>query len=195
MRLQPLLELLHAPVDVELAAARQLAHPALYPVHDHGEHDGQPYVVVSQLEGEGLDESLARVGRLGSQHAVSVICEVLPALEAAHRSGLVHGALRPESVFSCADGRSLLRHLGYARARAAAPVGEGLSASEDVIGVLRLLQDLLNGFEGASVAELPPREVENIPKRIIEIWSNEPGMPRFLAYEARHHAVTDGFNT
>ena len=61
--------------------------------------DGRQFMVTEFLEGEPLDRLLQREGRLGSEQALGFVDDILAALSAAHRMGVVHRDLKPSNVF------------------------------------------------------------------------------------------------
>ncbi|TMC08970.1 MAG: serine/threonine protein kinase [Chloroflexi bacterium] len=88
-----------------------LRHPHLASVLDSGEHDGTPYVV---SEPAALGTLPARLwnGPLGWDEALAVLDGVAAGLDHDHRTGIVHGALRPECVLLAADERPLIADSG-----------------------------------------------------------------------------------
>src|SRR4029079_4973064 len=46
--------------DVEARAAAALNHPHIVSVHDSGEHNGTPYIVMERLSGQTLADLIAR---------------------------------------------------------------------------------------------------------------------------------------
>ena len=89
-------------------------HPNLIPVHRAGESAGFSYYVMDYLEAETLAQRLAR-GPLPPQQAVAVAVDVLAALEAVHRRGIVHRDVKPGNVFLL-EGRAVVGDLGVAKA-------------------------------------------------------------------------------
>ncbi|HET7753543.1 MAG TPA: protein kinase [Anaeromyxobacteraceae bacterium] len=87
----------------EAEAAAQLQHPNVVSIHELGEHDGMPYLVLELLSGETLHDRLDR-GALPVDTALSVAIDVSNAVAHAHARSLVHRDLKPANVFVCADG-------------------------------------------------------------------------------------------
>src|SRR5262249_19030921 len=75
-------------------AASALDHPNLATVHDIGEHEGQPFLVLTLYEGETLRERLVR-GPLELREAWSILSQLAAGLHAAHEAGIVHRDLKP----------------------------------------------------------------------------------------------------
>jgi serine/threonine protein kinase len=83
----------------ELQVTSQLAHPHIVHLLDFGAtSDGHPYLVTEFLEGEDLDQRLAKVTRLGLEQALAITRQVVLALGAVHARGIVHRDLKPGNV-------------------------------------------------------------------------------------------------
>ena len=77
----------------------QVRAPAIASIFDAGTlQDGTPYLVMELLEGEDLEQILAR-GKLGSERAARVVAQVCEGLAEAHDQGIVHRDLKPANVF------------------------------------------------------------------------------------------------
>ncbi|MGH7614195.1 MAG: protein kinase domain-containing protein [Gemmatimonadales bacterium] len=90
-----------------------LSHPNIVPVHTTDVADGIYYYVMDWLQGETLADRLAR-SMLTRQEAVKVCRDLLDALEAAHRRGIVHRDIKPKNIF-LVDGRGVLTDFGIAK--------------------------------------------------------------------------------
>ncbi len=99
----------------EARVLASLSHPNVVPVHQVGEAGGLFYYVMDYLEGETLADRLTR-GPLRVAHAVRLGRDLLDALEAAHRHGVVHRDVKPSNVFLEGD-RAILTDFGVAKSR------------------------------------------------------------------------------
>jgi WD40 repeat protein len=106
----------------EANAAARLNHPNIVTIHDHGLHDGEPYLVLELLEGETLARRLAR-GPLPPHDAVAILAQVCRGLVHAHAAGVIHRDLKPSNVFVRDDGQVKILDFGLAR------VGQALARS------------------------------------------------------------------
>jgi len=61
--------------------------------------DGRQYFVMEYLEGTPLDTWLSRKGPLLVQEAIRLADDLLDALSAAHRAGVIHRDLKPSNIF------------------------------------------------------------------------------------------------
>ena len=82
----------------EARSASSLNHPNIYTVHDVGEHDGKPYLVMELLQGRTLKEVL-RDGPLPLPQALEFAIQIARGLEEAHEAGIVHRDIKPANIF------------------------------------------------------------------------------------------------
>lgn len=83
--------------QTEAAAAARLRHRSIVSIHEVGEHDGLAYYVMDLIEGESLDDRLAR-GPLSPRIAAEMLLELARAVEHAHQHGVIHRDLKPANV-------------------------------------------------------------------------------------------------
>ncbi|GAA2517495.1 Stk1 family PASTA domain-containing Ser/Thr kinase [Pilimelia columellifera] len=83
---------------LEARTIARLTHPNVVAVYDQGEHEGRPYLVMEFVRGRTLREVLAQRRRLDPAEALAVADQMLAALAAAHRAGLVHRDVKPENI-------------------------------------------------------------------------------------------------
>jgi eukaryotic-like serine/threonine-protein kinase len=88
----------------EARAAATLNHPNICAIHDVGEQDGQPYLVMELLRGETLKLYLTR-HNLSPSEVVTLGQQAASALAAAHARGIVHRDIKPANLFVVESGR------------------------------------------------------------------------------------------
>lgn len=91
-----------------------LEHPAIVPIYDFGEQDGQPYLVMRFMEGRSLRELIAQ-GPISLERSLSILDRVTGALQHAHDNGVIHRDLKPPNVFFDAGGNAFLGDFGIVR--------------------------------------------------------------------------------
>lgn len=97
----------------EARSIARLRHPNLVQLHDFGvSTDGRPYYAMELLEGETLEQYLARERGMDWREAARIGVETCGALEAAHAAGLVHRDIKPGNVFITRDGKLKLLDFG-----------------------------------------------------------------------------------
>ncbi len=116
--------------EQEARAVCALNHPNILTVHDLGNHDGAPFLVMELLEGQTLREKLGGTA-LPPKRVLEIGLELAKGLSAAHEKGIVHRDLKPENVFLTRDGRIKILDFGLAKLRAAeAPVSTSVSGEQ-----------------------------------------------------------------
>ncbi|MFI9382291.1 Stk1 family PASTA domain-containing Ser/Thr kinase [Kutzneria sp. NPDC052558] len=108
----------------EARTAAQLHHPGVVGVYDQGV-DRSPegdhvFLVMELVDGGTLRDLLRERGALTPALALSVLEQVLSALGAAHRAGLVHRDVKPENVLIGRGGAVKVADFGLVRAMASA---------------------------------------------------------------------------
>ncbi|MGW9194879.1 Stk1 family PASTA domain-containing Ser/Thr kinase [Micromonospora chersina] len=82
----------------EAKTIARLTHPNVVAVYDQGSHAGLPYLVMEYVRGRTLRDVLAERRRLTPDEALAIAEQMLAAIAAAHRAGLVHRDVKPENV-------------------------------------------------------------------------------------------------
>ncbi|MGC1211449.1 MAG: Stk1 family PASTA domain-containing Ser/Thr kinase [Micromonospora sp.] len=82
----------------EAKTIARLTHPNVVAVYDQGTHGGLPYLVMEYVRGRTLRDVLAERRRLNPDEALAIAEQMLAAIAAAHRAGLVHRDVKPENV-------------------------------------------------------------------------------------------------
>jgi eukaryotic-like serine/threonine-protein kinase len=85
----------------EARSAATLNHPNVCAIHDTGEQDGRPYLVMELQRGVTLKQYMARAGGKGLAPAevISFAQQAAAALAAAHAKGIIHRDIKPANIF------------------------------------------------------------------------------------------------
>jgi len=113
----------------EAVAIAKLRHPNILAVYDHGEFDGQLYIVTEFVEGGTFANELGRPIKLS--RAVAVLRAIASALDYAHERGVLHRDVKPSNVLVTRDGSAVLGDFGLSRMMA---TNERLTRLDTVVG-------------------------------------------------------------
>ena len=91
-----------------------LEHPAIVPVYDYGEEEGQLYLVMRYMPGGSLAEKLNK-GTLLPGEVVHIIARITSALDQVHARGIIHRDLKPGNILFDQYGEAYLSDFGIAR--------------------------------------------------------------------------------
>ncbi|MEU9795291.1 serine/threonine-protein kinase [Streptomyces sparsogenes] len=97
--------------------AASLQHRGVTVVHDFGEHEGVPYLVMELLEGRNLSQLLEDNERrpLPVPDVLDIAGQLAVALAYTHDQGVVHRDLKPANIMRLADGSVKICDFGIAR--------------------------------------------------------------------------------
>lgn len=99
---------------LEASIVARLEHRAIVPVHDYGEFEGIPYLVMRYMDGGSVDDLLAD-GSISPERTLQIVLQIAPALDYAHRQGVLHRDLKPSNILLDASGDAYLTDFGIAR--------------------------------------------------------------------------------
>jgi len=137
----------------ESRLAASLDHPAVVPVYDSREVDGELIVAMRLVAGGDLRRRLDREGPLPPERAIALLGQVAEALDVAHAAGIVHRDVKPHNVLVEGD-RAFLSDFGLAKALGDSGVLSGAS----VVGTAEYMSP--EQWRGATVG--PPADVYSL---------------------------------
>ena len=114
----------------EAEASAQLRHPGVVDVHQVGQVNESPFLVMEFLEGGALSSRL-RTGPLPANEAVDLVQQVALAIHHAHSHGIIHRDVKPGNILLSAAGHPQVCDFGLARRLDSE---HSLHATGDVIG-------------------------------------------------------------
>ena len=123
----------------EAKTMAQLRHPNIITIHDYGDQDGLPYIVMEYLTGETLSQIIESHDHIPLNEALPLLQDLASALDYAHQQGVIHRDIKPSNVIiepittstNSRVQRAILMDFGIARFVAENTM---ITASGDVLG-------------------------------------------------------------
>ena len=179
----------------EARAVAALNHPHIATLHEVGDHQGSPYLVMELVEGKPLK------GPLPVKQVIEYGIQMADALGAAHAAGIVHRDLKPGNILVTEKGSVKVLDFGLAKLAeqegalastqtaglAGTPgylapeqiEGQPADTRSDIFAFGCVLYELLSGrraFPGETIiaaltaaATTEPKPLEGVPKRLDEL--------------------------
>ncbi len=156
----------HARFEREAKLLAALNHPNVAVLYGLEHLDGQHALAMELVEGDGLDERIAR-GPVPVEEAVAIARQIASGVEAAHEKGIVHRDLKPANVRLRPDGAVKVLDFGLAKAMESAP-------AEHAPGIAPTLTGLHTraGMVMGTAAYMAPEQARGEPvDRRADIWA------------------------
>jgi eukaryotic-like serine/threonine-protein kinase len=99
----------------EAQAAGALNHPGIVAVYEYGEDAGLAFIAMEFVEGDTLREYMARGASFDEHDSVSIMAQLLDALQFAHEHAVWHRDIKPANIMVMRNGRIKLTDFGIAR--------------------------------------------------------------------------------
>ncbi len=98
----------------EARAASRLRHPNIVSVHDAGEQDGFPFLVMTYIEGQTLAEHL-KGQKLEISQAIDYVIQIAHAVDYLHKQDIIHRDLKPSNILLDHQHNAFVTDFGLAK--------------------------------------------------------------------------------
>ena len=181
--------------DREAKTIAMLEHPAIVPVYDFGEEDGQPYFVMRYMTGGSLSDRMKNVP-MSIQEAARILTRIAPALDDAHNKGIIHRDLKPGNILFDQFNEPYISDFGIAKlsesqsnftgsAIVGTPAymspeqaqGENIDGRSDIYGLGVILFELLSGqqpYHGDTPMSVVVKHITDPVPHILDV---KPDLP------------------
>jgi serine/threonine protein kinase/tetratricopeptide (TPR) repeat protein len=146
----------------EARSAATLNHPNICTIHDIGEEDGHPFLVMELMHGETLKHVLSR-GQLPVEELLRFTLQAAAALAAAHGKGIIHRDIKPANLFVTepVHGHRDLKILDFGLAKKSGEIPLPDSRAETAIDPRGTTEDLTTpGSTVGTVAYMSPEQAK-----------------------------------
>jgi eukaryotic-like serine/threonine-protein kinase len=99
----------------EARTAGRLNDPAIVTVYDVVQEQGGTFIVMELIEAPTLTEIVRQNGALSEEFTARIATQLVSALDAAHRAGVIHRDVKPSNVMVDHNGRVKLTDFGIAQ--------------------------------------------------------------------------------
>lgn len=97
----------------EAKSLARLSHPNIVKVHDYGEHEGSPFLVMEYLSGGTLKKKLVKP--VPWRDALRLLLPITRGVAYAHQHGVLHRDIKPANILLSEGGEPMLSDFGIAK--------------------------------------------------------------------------------
>ncbi|MGI6571193.1 MAG: Stk1 family PASTA domain-containing Ser/Thr kinase [Caldicoprobacterales bacterium] len=186
----------------ESQSAASLSHPNIVNMYDVGQENDIHYIVMEYVDGMTLKDYIRRKGRLSSEEAVRIACQICAGLHHAHENNIVHRDIKPQNILINKEGIAKVADFGIARAVTSSTVtmaganvigsvhyfspeqarGGYVDKKSDIYSLGIVLYEMVTGvvpFEGDSAISVA---LKHIQEKVIPPVEINPNIPRSIQF-------------
>ena len=179
---------------IEAESAAKLDHPAIVPIYEIGEHEGQAFFAMKYIDGGSLAEKASSFSDR-PRDAAELMAKVAEGVHHAHQRGVLHRDLKPANILLDRDGAPWVTDLGLAKSTSGGSdltqtgavlgtpsymppeqaAGKSVTTAADIYSLGAILYELLVGR--------PPYKGDNTVSVVMQVIDGPPPNPRSINSE------------
>lgn len=185
----------------EAQTAAKINHPNIVSIYDISASEGKAYIAMEFIEGPNLFKFVEKKGRLKPAEAINVMMQACSALDAIHKSGIVHRDIKPDNIVIAKGGLVKLMDFGLAKAddnriTAANMVmgtpsymspeqatGKEVDGRTDIYAMGLVLYEMLTGKVVFADGDIMTRQVKEMPPKLGTLVEGLPEGLEDVAYK------------
>src|SRR5262249_44358123 len=101
---------------LEARMSGSIIHDNIIRIHDYGEIDGRPFIVMEFLVGEDLRKAITNASLPDLKTKLNVLLQAARALHHVHQQNIIHRDIKPDNLHIDTAGRVRLMDFGIAKA-------------------------------------------------------------------------------
>ncbi|MBN4046795.1 serine/threonine protein kinase [bacterium AH-315-P07] len=197
----------------EAQTAARISHPNIVAIYDISASEGKAYIAMEYIEGASLFKHIEEKGKLDQAEAVRIMIQSCEALDAIHKSGIVHRDVKPDNIVIAKGGLVKLMDFGLAKAdnnrlTAAnmvmgtpaymAPeqaMGKDVDGRADLYAMGLVLYEMLTGKVVFADGDVMTRQVQEMPPKLGELVEGISPALEHIAYKCVAKAPEARFKT
>lgn len=201
----------------EAMSASQLLHHNIVEIYDVDETEQQQYIVMEYVQGTDLKSYIQAHAPLSLELTVSIMNQILSAIELAHKTGIIHRDIKPQNILITKDNEVKITDFGIAIALTDTSItqtntllgsvhylspeqarGSSATQKSDIYALGVVLYELITGnvpFNGESAVSIALKHFQEVFPRVRDTMEYVPQSLENVVLKATAKNPADRYNS